>query len=92
MSDAPVSTLQGVTEKLSLARDHVIVGVADAVNATAKAAGIAKDKASEGLDSLLDQGKDLVEDAGDVIRSRPWATVGVALAVGYILAKMTSRK
>jgi ElaB/YqjD/DUF883 family membrane-anchored ribosome-binding protein len=92
MSDASISPLHGVTEKLSVARDQVIVGVADAVNSGVEAARIAKEKAGEGLDSLLDQGKDLVDDAGDVIRSRPWATVGVALAVGYLIAKVSSRK
>lgn len=92
MSDASVSTLQGVTQKLGVARDHVIVGVADALNSGVAAARVAKDKAGEGLDSLLDQGKDLVDDAGDVIRSRPWATVGVALAVGYLIAKLSRRK
>jgi ElaB/YqjD/DUF883 family membrane-anchored ribosome-binding protein len=69
----------------------VIVGVADAVNSTVDAARLAKDKVSDSLDSLLDQGKDLVEDAGDVIRSRPWTTVGIALATGYLIAKATSR-
>ena len=92
MSDANGSTFSGVTDKLGVARDQVIVGVADAVNSTVDAARVAKDKVGEGLDSLLDQGKDLVEDAGDVIRSRPWTTVGIALAVGYLIAKATSRK
>jgi ElaB/YqjD/DUF883 family membrane-anchored ribosome-binding protein len=91
MSDANGSTLNGVTEKLGIVRDQVIVGVADAVNSTVEAARVAKDKASEGIDSLLDQGKDLVDDAGDVIRNRPWATVGIALATGYLIAKLTSR-
>ena len=92
MSNASISPLHGVTEELGPARDQLIVGVADAVNSGVDAARVAKDKAAEGLDSLLDQGKDLVDDAGEVIRSRPWATVGVALAVGYLIAKLSSRK
>jgi ElaB/YqjD/DUF883 family membrane-anchored ribosome-binding protein len=91
MTNANGSAQQGVAEKLGTARDKVIVGVADAVNSTVDAAREAKDRVSEGLDGLLDQGKDLVEDAGDVIRSRPWTTIGIALAVGYVIAKVTSR-
>ena len=92
MSNASVSPLQGVTEKLATARDHVIVGTADAVNSGVEAARGVKDKMSEGFDSLLDQGKDVLADAGDVIRSRPWATIGIALAAGYVIAKLTSRR
>lgn len=91
MSDANGSTLHSVTEKLGTTRDQVIVGVADAVNSTVDAARVAKDKVSEGLESLMDQGKDLVDDAGEVIRSRPWTIVGIALATGYLIAKVTKR-
>ena len=92
MSEGIASALEGATEKLSLVRDHVIVGVADVVNAGVGAARAAKEKVGSGVDTLLDQGKDLADDTAELIRSRPWATVGVALAVGYIIAKLTSRK
>ena len=84
MSNASVSHLQDASEKLGTARDHIIVGVADAVNSGVDAAREATARAGEGLDSLIEQGT-------EVIRSRPWATVGVALATGYLLAKFRGR-
>jgi len=53
---AATSHLRNAGEHLSQARDHLTVGVADAV-----------------------------------IRSRPWATFGVAFAAGYLIAKLTRR-
>ena len=91
MSTSPISHLQAAGEQLGVARDQIIVGVADAVNSGVDAAREAKAKVSENLDSLLDQGKDLMGQAGEVIRSRPWATVGVALATGYLIAKLSKR-
>jgi ElaB/YqjD/DUF883 family membrane-anchored ribosome-binding protein len=91
MLDETSAALDGATAQLRKARDHLVVGVADAVQSGVGAAKAAKEKLGDGVDSLIDQGKDLVEDGGDIIRDRPWASVGVALAVGYIIAKLTSR-
>jgi ElaB/YqjD/DUF883 family membrane-anchored ribosome-binding protein len=91
MSDASVSTLQAVGEKLAVARDKTIVGVADAVNAGVDAARGAKDRMGEGVDSLLDQGKDLLGDAAELVRRRPWAAIGIAVAVGYVIARISRR-
>jgi len=91
MSNASVSHLKNATDQLGLARDHLTVGVADAVNSGVDAAREVKAQAGESVDMLLDQGKDLVEQAGEVIRSRPWATVGIALAAGYLVAKLGGR-
>jgi ElaB/YqjD/DUF883 family membrane-anchored ribosome-binding protein len=90
--DATHSTVKDVSDKLGLARDQVIVGVADAVNSSVDAARVAKEKVSDGFDSLLDQGKDLADDAGELIRSRPWTVVGIALATGYLIARATHRR
>ena len=91
MSNASVSHLKNATEQLGLARDHLTVGVADAVNSGVDAAREVKAQAGESVDMLLDQGKDLVGQAAEVIRSRPWATVGIALAAGYVVAKLAGR-
>ena len=87
MSNADVSHLQNATEQLGLARDHITVGVADAVNSGVDAARELKAQANESLDDLLDQVKDIASQAANIIRSRPWATVGAALAAGYVLSK-----
>jgi ElaB/YqjD/DUF883 family membrane-anchored ribosome-binding protein len=91
MTQASASHLQSAADQLGQARDHVIVGVADAVNSSVDAAREVKAQAGESLDSLLDQGRELVDVAADKMRSRPWATVGIALASGYILAKFAGR-
>jgi len=91
MSNASVSHLKNATDQLGLARDHLTVGVADAVNSGVDAAREVKAQAGESVDMLLDQGKELVGQAGEVIRSRPWATVAVALAAGYVVAKLAGR-
>jgi len=91
MSTASASHLQNATEQLGLARDHLTVGVADAVNSGVDAARELKAQASEGVETLLDQGKDLLDDATEMMRSRPWATAGVALAAGFLVAKVLGR-
>lgn len=91
MTTSSVSHLQGASDQLGLARDHMIVGVADAVNSGVDAAREVKAQVGESLDSLLDHGKELVDDAADRIRMRPWATVGIALAGGYLFARLVGR-
>jgi len=91
MSNASASHLHNATEQLGLARDHITVGVADAVNSGVDAAREVKAQAGESIDMLLDQGKDVIDQAGEVIRSRPWTTLGVALAAGYVLARLKGR-
>jgi ElaB/YqjD/DUF883 family membrane-anchored ribosome-binding protein len=65
--------------------------VADAVSASKDAAREAKAELDDKLEKLLDQGKDMLGQAEDLIRSRPWATFGVAFAAGYLIAKFTRR-
>jgi len=91
VSNPSVSHLHNATEQLGLARDHLTVGVADAVNAGVDAAREVKAQASESVDKLVDQGKDIVAQAGEAISSRPWTMVGVALAAGYVLARLRGR-
>jgi ElaB/YqjD/DUF883 family membrane-anchored ribosome-binding protein len=79
------SHLQTAGEHLGLARDHITVGVADAVNAGVDAA------LDDKLEQLLDQGKDMLGQAEELIRSRPWASFGAAFAAGYLIAKLTRR-
>ena len=41
---------------------------------------------------LLDQGKGMLTQAEDLIRSKPLASFGVAFAAGYLAAALTRRK
>ena len=79
-------------ENASLARDHLTVGVADAVDSGLDAARSAKAVLDEKLDGLIDSGKDVIDKAEELIRTRPWVSFGAAFAAGYLLAKLTRSK
>ncbi len=88
---ASTAHLRNAGEHLGLARDHLTVGVADAFGASKDAAREAKAELDDKLEKLLDQGKDMLGQAEDLIRSRPWVTFGAAFAAGYLIAKLTRR-
>ena len=81
-----------VREKAALARDHLTVGVADAVDSGMEAARTAKAVLDQKLDGLIDSGKDVIDQAEELIRTRPWASFGAAFAAGYLIAKLTRSK
>lgn len=80
-----------VREKAALARDQLTVGVADAVDSGMEAARTAKAVLDQKLEGLIDSGKDVVDQAEELIRTRPWASFGVAFAAGYLIAKLTRK-
>ena len=83
------STLGAALNQAGLARDRATVGVADAVNSGMEAARGAKAVIDEKLEGLIDSGRDVIDQAEDLIRSRPWASFGAAFAAGYLIAKVT---
>lgn len=86
------SVVANALDKAALARDQVTVGVADAVNSGVEAAKNAKAVLDEKLEDLIDSGKDVIDQAEDLIRSRPWVSFGAAFAAGYLIAKLTRTK
>jgi ElaB/YqjD/DUF883 family membrane-anchored ribosome-binding protein len=86
------SAVSAAIDKAALARDHITVGVADAVNSGVDAAKQAKAVLDEKFESLIDSGKDVIDQAEDLIRSRPWVSFGAAFAAGYLIAKLTRSK
>lgn len=90
--DAVVTHLDAAKENLGEARDALKSGVAEAFDATSAAAGEAKAELDERLQGLLDQGKGMLTQAEDLIRSKPLASFGVAFAAGYLVAALTRRK
>ena len=86
------SAVSNAIDKAALARDHITVGVADAVNSGVDAAKQAKAMLDEKLEGLIDSGKDVIDQAEDLIRSRPWVSFGAAFAAGYLIAKLTRSK
>ena len=81
--------MHAAKEKAALARDQLTVGMADALDTSKEAARQAKVVLDEKLEGLMDSGKDVLGQAEELIRSRPWASFGVAFAAGYLIAKMT---
>ncbi|MEO8160001.1 MAG: hypothetical protein ABI588_01175 [Arenimonas sp.] len=86
------SAVSAAIDKAALARDHITVGVADAVNSGVDAARNAKAILDEKFEGLIDSGKDVIDQAEDLIRSRPWVSFGAAFAAGFLLAKLTRSK
>ena len=89
---AASSHLDSAKENLGEARDALKSGVSDALDASAAAAREAKAEIDEKLHGLLDQGKAMLGQAEDLIRSKPLASFGVAFAAGYLVAALTRRK
>lgn len=83
------TSVNDAIEKAALARDKITVGVADAVESGVDAARIAKAALDEKLEGLIDSGKDVIDQAEELIRSRPWVSFGAAFAAGYLIAKLT---
>ena len=90
--EAVGSQLDAAKENLGEARDALKSGVTDALGATAAAANEAKAELEDKLQGLLDQGKGMLTQAEDLIRSKPLASFGVAFAAGYLVAALTRRK
>ena len=87
-----VRHIDAAKENLGDARDALKTGVNDALGATAAAANEAKAELEDKLQGLLDQGKGMLTQAEDLIRSKPLASFGVAFAAGYLVAALTRRK
>lgn len=90
--EVAASHLDAAKENLGDARDALKSGVTDALDAGASAAREAKAELDEKLQGLLDQGKGMLTQAEDLIRSKPLASFGVAFAAGYLVAALTRRK
>lgn len=84
--------LESAKESLGEARDALKAGVSEAMGASAAAAREAKAELDDKLQGLLDQGKGLLNQAEDLIRSKPLASFGIAFAAGYLVAALTRRK
>lgn len=91
-NNGKAATEQSIAEKAALARDQVTVGVADAVESGMEAARSAKAVLDEKFEGLIDSGRDVIDQAEDLIRTRPWVSFGAAFAAGYLIAKLTRSK
>lgn len=74
------------TDAITSARD----AVHDSVDAVADRADAATRWASERVDAVKKGPNDLLNGGADYIRARPYAAVGAAFALGYLVARLRS--
>lgn len=84
--------LEAARENLDEAREALKAGVSEAVDAGVAAAREARAELDDKLHGLLDKGKEMLDQAEDLIRAKPLASFGVAFAAGYLVAALTRRK
>jgi ElaB/YqjD/DUF883 family membrane-anchored ribosome-binding protein len=83
------SAVSSALDQAALASDHITVGVADAGTSGVEAARNAKAVFDETLEGLIDSGKNVLDQAEELVRTRPWVSFGAAFAAGYVIAKLT---
>lgn len=76
-------------DELRLGRANVKSGLSDTALAGMAAAGDAAGAAREQADELMEKGRDLLDSASALIRERPLAAFGTALAAGWVISRLT---
>lgn len=62
-----------------------------AVRDSAKAGALrAKAAAGDSMDTVMNKSRELIDSTGQLIRERPLAAFGVAVAAGWLIAKIMS--
>jgi len=77
-----------VAEATTDAVESVKASMHGAVDSVADKATAASQWASETLDTAKQAPSDLIETGAEYIRSRPYAAVGVALCIGFVIGKL----
>ena len=79
------------SDELKLGKANVTAELADSALSGLAAAESGGAAAKEQVDALMDKGRDLVDSAAELIRERPLASFGVAVAAGWLVAALTRR-
>lgn len=85
-------TIDSMSEAARPALDHVVSGAHGAVDRVGEAAAHAASALGEKGDQLNVSGKKLVERAGSYVREHPVASLGIAVATGYLLSRLLSSR
>ncbi len=91
-SNEDIRHIDKARSHLGEAGEAIKAGAAEALESGAAAAAEARAELDAKLQGLLDQGKGLMNQAEDLIRSKPLASFGIAFAAGYLVAALTRRK
>lgn len=86
--EAIKNAASAASEEARLGKANVKSDLADGALAGIAALEQGGAAAREQVDVLMDKGRDLIDSAADMIRERPIASFGVALAAGWVIAKL----
>lgn len=82
------NVVDGAKEKFGAAADHFESGVHRATDATARGAERAVDKAGD----LRDRADAALDTVRDFVREKPVQSVAIALAAGWVVGRLLSRR
>lgn len=93
------NTQDRVKDHLRAAGSEVRAGARAAKDEVRELGNAARDKASESIDAMkdewhhaLDRGQHYALRGESMVRRNPWAALGIAAGVGFVLAKLLSHR
>ena len=93
------TTRSKVAEHLSAAGDDVREGARQAGGEFRDLGNAAREQASRSVDAIkqewhhaMDRGHEATARGEQLVRQNPWAAMGIAVGVGFVLAKLLSRR
>jgi ElaB/YqjD/DUF883 family membrane-anchored ribosome-binding protein len=90
VADQARAATDRVAEKATGAITSARDSVRDSVESVAERAEAASRWASQRVDAVKKGPNDLLDAGADYIRARPYAAVGLALALGYLVGRLRS--
>lgn len=88
LGDAVKNAASAAGEEMKLGHQKLKSELSDTAHAGRAAAGYGSILAKEQADALTQKGRDLLDNAVDLIRQRPLAAFGSAFAAGWLIAKI----
>ena len=88
LGDAVKNAATAAGEEIKIGHQKLKSELSDTAHAGRAAAGYGSILAKEQADALSQKGRDLLDDAIELIRQRPLAAFGSAFAVGWLIAKI----
>jgi ElaB/YqjD/DUF883 family membrane-anchored ribosome-binding protein len=85
-------TIDSVSDTARPALDHIVSGAHGAVDRAGAAATHGAGTLGLKGDQLSDSGKAIAERAGSYLREHPVASLGMAVAAGYLLSRLLSSR
>jgi ElaB/YqjD/DUF883 family membrane-anchored ribosome-binding protein len=85
-------TIDSMSDTARPALDHIVSGAHGAVDRVGAAATHGAGTLGLKGDQLSDSGKKIAERAGSYLREHPVASLGMAVAAGYLLSRLLSSR